>query len=234
MTETIDIKQYVEELSENLKRQVTDIDYIKPSKPVSEAEFYTMTENIQNYLEQAVSVYDDIYKVSNLLEDYIRSVYLFMDDATLEGYATEMETQLAQLRLLGDGIRELPSAYNEEVGDMLNKFISSVDTLLDTHNNNVKGTPVPISDFSPSGHYEQMKKIMLYNSSYLKALETISAYKETCVKLLSILAMVIGKWEKKLEDRVDMNRMNEGLVMSSGKSVTSKRKIKKRDTGLYN
>lgn len=232
MTDNMDIKQLIENLSENLKSNLRDIDQLKITKPINEVEVYNLTDSIQMYLEKAVVVYDEIYGVSNLLEDYIRSVYLFMDDATLEGYATELETQLGQLRLLGDGIRDLPTAYNEEVGDMISKFITNLDSLLDCHNNNVKGG-LPIT-FSPNVHNERLKGILLYNTAYLKAVETISAYRESCFKLLSILAMVIGKWEKRLEDRVDMNQMNEGLVMSSGKSVTSKRKNKKRDNNLYN
>jgi len=236
----INLKNTVDTLSEKLRESVNSIDEVVVGAPTDVTSVYAMIEKVQTILTGSTTeLHNLIYTVANIVEDHIRSVYLFLDDATLEGHATELETQLGQLRLMGEAIKSLPNDYNDEMSDVISKYFGLLNSALDAQVSSSKiegfthvNTPLTTK------HVDGITKLFLLDSTFIKTLETLKTYKESCVKILSILAMTLGRWETKLEDRVDSEHISEGMVMSNmerGKSMSSKKNKKKnKESSFYN
>lgn len=235
----INLKSFVDQLSESLRVTVNAVEKIEVSPPTNAEGVYSMIGVVQEYLLKSTDdLYTMINNAGNVLEDYIRTVYIYLDDATLEGHATELETQLGQLRLMGEAVKSLPNDYNDEMADVLGKYFGMVNSIVD-----IQASSGKLASFDRTGdwalnHLTGVTKLSLLDSSYIKTIETLKTFKESCVKILSILAMTIGRWETKLEDRVDTEHISEGMVMSNmerGKSMSSKNKKKKnKDSSFYN
>lgn len=240
MTDTLTLKNTVDALSEKLRETVNSIDEVVVNAPSDISSVYEMIEKAQGFfISSTTELHTLIYTVGNVVEDHIRSVYLFLDDATLEGHATELETQLGQLRLMGEAVKSLPNDYNDEMGDVIAKYFGIYNSVIDSQVSSAK-----LEGFSPASRYMTAKhvtgitKMFLLDSTFIKTLDNLKSFKESCVKILSILAMTLGRWETKLEDRVDSEHISEGMVMSNmerGKSMSSKKNKKKnKDTSFYN
>lgn len=222
------MKSCIEDLSNSIKETVRSIEQYKVGikRPGCEDEFYDLafkTEDFINIISE--TLYDKLYLTTNLIEDHIRSVYIFMDDATLEGHATELENHLTQLRIVGENMSSATGDYNDEMGGIIRNYLSA-------------GKMIKQMEGDGKSALENSRRLMLFNSGYYKTVNTIQVYKENCLKLLSVLAITLGRWENKLEDRVDTENFNQGMVMSKMEETKSlsmkkgKRRQKEKDN-LY-
>jgi hypothetical protein len=220
------IKQTVETLSTKLQETVQSIQQCKIFRPTREEELYVMVSDLQTFLLNTTGdLYEVANQVGNVVEDHIRSVYLFTNDATLEGHVTELETQLGQLRILSDGVKSLPSEYNDEVRDVIARYLELCEN---------KCLIEPASRVAlqePKVHGSNIRQLFFLDAVYMKSLDTLKNYRETAVKILSVLAMTIGRWENKIEDRVGEEDMSEGMVMTN---VTLRRSKKKKSKDTSN
>jgi len=149
------------------------------------------------------------------LEDKLRTIFIQSEDATLEGFAGELETQLAQLRLIGGEIKDIPLEFNGECSELFVTWNKTIKTLLYNGFNAESWSTLAVSE-SNREMPGTLLSISLLTGSFLKAKSYKMSLRESCSKLLSVISMVMGKWETKIEDRIDLEELNEGLVMSGG------------------
>lgn len=234
MSGAVTLKNSIEGLYDQIRETIKKIEQFEVKKPSTTEGFYQLVDSTERFLEATTNgLYDTIYQTTNLVEDHIRSVYLFTDDATLEGHATDLETHLAQMRMVGEGIKNYPVDFNDEVGDLINKYLATVDSIVKIDEMAKKGGLEP---FETAIHRNNAQNILLINGGYLKIFLTIKDLKESCIRLMSILAMTLGRWETKLEDRVDSENLTDGLVMSNiekGVNISSKKNKKKKKDNIY-
>jgi hypothetical protein len=237
MAEAITLKTSFEDLSVTIRETVKGIEDIRTQLPESVVGVYDLVIRTEAFLRETSNpLYDKHYQVTNLLEDHIRSVYLFMDDATLEGHATELETHLAQLRMCGDDIRSIAKSFNDEAGGMITGYMANLKTTLDAENQVERLVNQDVHIFTPLKHVEYMERVLLLNQAFHLVTETLRDYKETCIKLLSIMAMTLGRWENRLEDRVDTQHLTDGMIMSNvqgGGSMSSKKNKRRKKDDMY-
>ena len=237
MAESTNLKGSFEELTTKIRETVMAIEATQTQRSETVVGFYDMMIRTEGFLRESSNpLYDRIYQVTNLLEDHIRSVYLFMDDATLEGHATELENQLAQLRMCGDDIRSTAKTFNDEAGTVITGYMTNLKTTLDAENQVERLVNQDVYIFSPVKHLEYMERIILSNQGFHLVKETLRDYKETCIKLLSIMAMTVGRWENKLEGRVDAENLSGGMIMSNvqgGGSISSKKGKRRQKDDMY-
>jgi hypothetical protein len=237
MADSTNLKTAFEELTTKIRETVMAIEATQVRKTETVMGFYDLMIRTEIFLRESSNpVYDQIYQVTNLLEDHIRSVYLFMDDATLEGHARELEIQLAQLRTYGDDIRSIAKTFNDEAGTVITEYMTNMKTTLDAENQVERLVNKDIYLFSPLKHLEFMERIIFSNQGFHLVTETLRDYKETCIKLLSIMAMAVGRWETKFEDRVDAENLSGGMIMSNvqgGGSISSKKGKRRQKDDMY-
>jgi hypothetical protein len=232
MAETSALKVAFEGLTVQLRETVRVVETFEVSRPETVIGSYDLVTRTEHFFrETSEPLYDNLYRMTNLLEDHIRSVYLFMDDATLEGHATELENHLAQLRMCGDDIRSAAKTFNEEVCGIFTGYMTMLKMTLEADEIHAKIKNPETHICAPMRHISYMERILLTNQICNHISESLKDYKETCIKLLSVMAIAIGRWETKLEDRVVMEDFNEGMIMSNmeaGGSISSKKKGKRR------
>lgn len=232
MSGTVTLKNSIEGLYDKIRETIKKIEQFEVKKPAAVDEFYQLVESTESFLEGTTGgLYDMIYQTTNLVEDHIRSVYLFTDDATLEGHATDLETHLTQMRVVGEGIKNYPIDFNDEIGDLINKYLSTMDSVGKVNEMIRKGDLQTVNTYQSN-----IQNIVFINGGFLKISATMKDLKESCIRLMSILAMTLGRWESKLEDRVDSENISEGLVMSNiekGVSISSKKNKKKKKDNIY-
>lgn len=226
------MKVAFEELTVKLRETVKVVETFEVTRPETVIRSYDIVTRTEHFFRDVSEpLYDSLYRMTNLLEDHIRSVYLFMDDATLEGHATELESHLAQLRMCGDDIRSVAKNFNEEACGIFTGYMTMLKMTLEADEIHSKMKDPEAYVCPPMRHVPYMERILLINQICNHVSESLKDYKETCIKLLSIMAITIGRWETKLEDRVDAEHFNEGMIMSnmeSGGSISSKKKGKRR------
>jgi hypothetical protein len=232
MAETSALKVAFEELTVKLRETVKVVETYQVTRPETVIGSYDIVTRTENFFRDVSEpLYDSLYHMTNLLEDHIRSVYLFMDDATLEGHATELENHLAQLRMCGDDIRSVAKNFNEEACGIFTGYMTMLKMTLEADEIHSKMKNPETYVCPPMRHVPYMERILLINQICNHVSESLKDYKETCIKLLSIMAITIGRWETKLEDRVVTEDFNEGMIMSNmeaGGSISSKKKGKRR------
>lgn len=223
-----DLKTSFEELRTVITQTIKRIDAFEIPEPDNDGAFYETHDEMMDFLtETSETLYREMYKTTNLVEDNIRSVYIMSDDATLEGHASELETQLAQLRVTGEAIASLPTEFNESFSDILIKYSDMNHTLLDTfskihemHKTGNIGRPDSTDKAVNLVHQRGAKELILYVGGKRVMKDMLRSYRETCIKLMSILMVTLGRWESKLEDRVvDIESFSESMVMSNYEGV---------------
>lgn len=232
MTEQSALKRAFEDLTVRLRDTVRVVETFQVTRPETVIGSYDIVTRTEIFFrDTSEPLYDNLYRMTNLLEDHIRSVYLFMDDATLEGHATELENHLAQLRMCGDEIRSAAKTFNDEACGIFTGYMAMLKMTLEADEIHSKMKNPEAYICPPSRHVSYMERILLTNQICNHVSESLKDYKETCIKLLSVMAITIGRWETKLEDRVDTEHFHEGMIMSnmeSGGSISSKKKGKRR------
>lgn len=204
---------------------------------------YTCYEEIVKYVENFIEfvervteeIYGRIVLVSNVLEDGLRTIYISSEDATLESFATELETQLSQLRLLTEGLKELPGQTNEEFGEILTNWSQVSKTLYKNLEYGEKFLN-SFEDRLPSGvqTIDPLKKATLIRPCHYVVKTGLKTLTESCMKILSVLSMISGKWEQKIEQRIDAEDINEGMIMTSGRKIRRGKKNRvSRSSDLY-
>jgi hypothetical protein len=222
----MEIKESIQTIYSQIKTTIGVIDEFSPPPVTSTDEFYKLVEQTGELLkETSKPLYEIVYQVTNILEDNIRSVYILTDDATLEGHATELETHLQQLRAVCDSIGTLLTTFNDGISDVIVKFTDVFHTHVKTES--LLGRDLP-TDTHP------IMKIVLFEGGYRIVVDTLLTYKETCIKLLSILAITLGRWENKIEDRVDQESFQDSMVMANFQKLDGfSSKKPKRRSGTY-
>jgi len=234
MSEASVMKTTFEELSRKIRDTVKATEAIEVHQPETVTDVYQLMLGTESFLRESSSpLYEELYPMTNLLEDHIRSVYLFMDDATLEGHATELESHLAQLRMCGDDIRSTAKTFNDEFGGIISTYMTNLKLTWEAEGlmAKLKGTTEGEEKAdSPANHIQTMERVFI-NQCFHLVMETLRDYKEACIKLLSIMAIALGRWENKLEDRVDAEHFTQGMIMSNiqaGGSISTKSKKGKK------
>lgn len=223
--------------SETLIREViSEIEDSKFCRPESYEELSTLSIRFVEFVErQSEKVHSELVLVSNILEDCLRTIFIVNEDATLEGFATELETQLGQLRLLSEGIKELPGACNEEFSELFTGWNDRISVILTSREKYLEMKMEEYAGFTdPALTTEILAKISLYNASYYIIRTNLKTFQESCVKVLSVLSMVAGKWERKIEERINEEEIQEGMVMTAGREIRNRRRNRRsKPSELY-
>jgi hypothetical protein len=226
MEDKTNIKNIVDTFSKKLQDTVMALSQSKVSPPMDVEMAYEMIHDHQRFLiDSSTELYEVANQVGNVVEDHIRSVYLFTDDATLEGHATELETQLGQLRILSEGIKSLASEYNDEMREVIRQYFELMGGKYLFESKDSETMQL---------HRRKVCQIFFLKPIYLKTVDTYKNYRETSIKMLSVLAMTIGRWEAKIEDKVGAEDISEGMVMTNVTLRRSKKKKVKDNSGFYN
>ena len=224
---------HIDKASEKIKDIVSSIDQYELTRPSSSKDYYEKLYHLEDFIGNLIDpLHDELYQICNLFEDHFRSIYIYMDDATMEGHVTELEAQLSQLRMVNEGFKSLPSEFNDEMGDLSGKYYTMLNSLLDSR----KMLHDVHDDISINDHISNLESSLLLRPGYLHMKDVLKTIREACVKLLSIFAMMLGKWEKKIEDRVDIEHIEDGMIMTNlekGKTLSSK-KGKRKQSNFYN
>jgi len=202
----MEFKESVNLLCKSIKNTIKDIDAF-------ELKYYPDPRDTHEFMDRAVRfideaskpLYEKIYRTTNIVEDNIRSVYILMDDATLEGHASELETHLAQLRVIGDTIVSAPTSLNDEVTDLVVKYA-------DLQYRFLKISQIRKTDPELTAGFETT---VMSRGGYRIVVDAFRNFKESCIKLLSILAITLGRWENKVEGRVDAESFEGAMFMTN-------------------
>lgn len=225
---------HIDQTSERIRDVIQSIDKYSLSRIEKTQDYYDALFGLERFIDETIEpLHEEIYRVCNLFEDHFRNIYIYMDDATMEGHVTELETQLSQLRMVNEGLKSLPAEFNEEMGDLATKYYTMLNSLLDSR----KMTKDQVCELvAVDDHLKHLERNLLLRPGFLHMKDLLTTVKEACIKLLSVFAMILGKWERKIEDRIDVDHLKDGMVMSNiekGKTLSSK-KGKKRQTNIYN
>lgn len=225
---------HIDQTSEKIRDVIQSIeDYSLPQIKKAQ-DYYDTLYGLEKFIDETIEpLHVEIYRICNMFEDHFRNIYIYMDDATMEGHVTELETQLNQLRMVNEGLKSLPSEFNEEMSDITSKYYTMLNSLLDSK----KMAMNQVSDMvNVDEHLNHLERNLLLRPGFLHMKDLLTTVKEACIKLISIFAMILGKWERKIEDRIDVDHLKDGMVMTNiekGKTLSSK-KGKKRQTNIYN
>ena len=229
-----DLKTSFEELRSVITQTIRKIDLFTLKRPETIEEFYKGQDCMTKFLtETSKTLYESMYSTTNIVEDNIRSVYILSDDATLEGHASELETQLGQLRVTGDAIASFPTEFNESITDQIIKFVDTQHTLLDSSSKTTDSK----DKADISCHKKSLEELIIFDGGHRIMVDLLRTYRELCVKLISILAITLGRWESKLEDRVDSESFSDTMIMSNFEGIqklsVKNRKNKKSKNDIY-
>jgi predicted Zn-dependent protease with MMP-like domain len=239
-----DFKTSFEELRTVITQTIKKIDGFSIPEINTEGAFYESHSEIMDFLtETSETLYQSMYKTTNLVEDNIRSVYVLSDDATLEGHASELETQLAQLRITGEAIASLPTDFNDSFAEVIVKYTDMNHTLLDSfskiremHKTSGLGGSESTDQAVNLVHQRGAKEMILYTGANRIIKDIMRSYRETCIKLMSILVVILGRWESKVEDKIDLESFSESMIMSNYEGIeklSTKNKRGKRSSDIY-
>ena len=229
-----DLKISFEELRTIITQTIKKIDGYNLREIDSYDVFYEEQNSLHEFLtDSSELLYESMYKTTNIVEDNIRSVYILSNDATLEGHATELETQLAQLRVTGDAIASLPTEFNDSITDQILKYTDSQHTLI----NSSSKTTTANEKIEIEAHKRALQKLILFQGGSRIMVDLLRTFRETCIKLMSILAITLGRWESKLEDRVDAETFSEAMIMSNYEGIEKlsmkNKKSKRSNNDIY-
>lgn len=228
---TLNIRSTIDSSETLIREVISEINISNFHHPKNYDELSLLSIQFVDFVErQSERVHSELVLVSNILEDCLRTIFIVNEDATLEGFATELETQLGQLRLLAEGLKDLPVECNERLGDILSGWNDRLLVILKTREIKTK------MDFPEDTSLEisTLQRLSLYNAAYLSFQNSLKTLRESCIKVLSVLSMVAGKWEKNIEERVDDEDIREGMVMTAGSGIRRGSRAKGRQVRKNN
>lgn len=232
----------IEGLETCLREYIRRISEYTPTPESSTQDFVSSVRAVEDFVGFVEEITDGIYGkivlVSNVLEDGLRTIYISSDDATLEGFATELETQLSQLRLLTEGLKELPGQTNGEFGEILTGWLQATSTVYKNIELAGKVGHAAVGGDSVRGRLSPgnstLGTALLFRPCRYVVKTGLKTLGETCMKILSVLSMISGKWEQKIAQRVDAEDIEEGMIMASGRKIRRGKKSRGvRSSDIY-
>ena len=229
---TTDIRSTIDAFETSIREVISNLTSYSLEKPRSYKRACELSVSFVEFIQSnSDRIHTELVLTSNVLEDCLRTIFIVNEDATLEGFATELETQLGQLRLLAEGLKELPGECNDQLIEMFSGWNDRMFSVIESREKYLKMTESPFfppNTFDdPKDSVDVLKTLSLYNASYFIFRSYLKTFQESCVKILSVLSMVAGKWERKIEERVSDELIQEGMVMTAGREIRSRRKGRK-------